>query len=465
MFEFISEKLGKAFGALGGKALLTEADVDAALRELRVGLLEADVALPAIKHLVGLVRERAVGEAVLKGVNPGQQVVKIVYDAMVELLGGQERGTRNEERGGLDLRAVPPAVILMAGLQGGGKTTTAGKLAKWLKETQGKSVYLASLDVYRPAAIEQLSVLAGKVGVEVLESDSTDVMARAKAALAAAKKASADVLILDTAGRLTLDDEMMAELVKVRDLAKPVATLLVADGQTGQVAVEVAKGFHEALGRKERGTRNEERGSGGLTGLVLTRMDGDARGGAALSMRFVTGVPIYFLGLGEGIAAFEVFRPESLAGRILGQGDVVSLVEKVQAAAKEEDAQAMEKKLLSGQKLDFNDMKKQFVMMKKMGGMAGMLEMLPGMGAIKSKIDASKLDDKVMLRQVAVIDSMTKAERRNPLLLNARRRMRIAKGAGVTVQDVNKLVKMQEQMNKVAKMMRSGGLAQLIGRK
>lgn len=440
MFEFIADKLNKAFSGITGKGLLTEADVDAALRALRVSLLEADVALPAIKHLVGLVRERAIGESVLKGVNPGQQVVKIVYDALLELL-GQEVA--------FEVRAAAPAVVLMCGLQGGGKTTTSAKLAKWLMEGQKKSVYLASLDVYRPAAIEQLAVLAGKIGAQVLESDSTDVMVRAKEALAAAKKASADIVILDTAGRTNVDDEMMAELVKVKDFAKPAATILVADGQTGQIAVEVAQAFHAAVP---------------LTGLVLTRMDGDARGGAALSMRYITGVPILFLGMGEAVGAFEVFRPEGLAGRILGQGDVVALVSKVQAAVAGEDNTRIEQKLLSGAKLDFNDLKKQFTMMKKLGGMAGLLDLMPGMGAIKNKLDTSKLDDKVVVRQVAIIDSMTPEERKNPLVLNARRRVRIAKGAGVQVADVNKLVKMHEQMNQMAKMMRSGALGKMFKR-
>lgn len=450
MFDFIAEKLGKAFSGITGKGLLTEADVDGALRELRVSLLEADVALPAIKHLLALVRERAVGESVLRGVNPGQQVVKIVYDALLELLGAEEK---------FEVRAAAPAVVLMCGLQGGGKTTTSAKLAKWLMETQKKSVYLASLDVYRPAAIEQLAVLAGKIGVPVLESSSGDVMVRTREALAAAKKASADIVILDTAGRTNVDDEMMAELVKVKDFAKPAATILVADGQTGQVAVEVAQRFHEALG----GTRNQEPGTReGLSGLVLTRMDGDARGGAALSMRYITGVPILFLGMGEAVGAFEAFRPDGLAGRILGQGDVVALVSKVQAAVAGEDNSRIEQKLMSGAKLDFNDLKKQFNMMKKLGGMAGLMDLMPGMGAMKSKIDSSKLDDRVMKRQVAIIDSMTAEERKNPLVLNARRRVRIAKGAGVEVADVNKLVKMHDQMNQMAKMMRSGALAKMF---
>ncbi len=438
MLEFIQEKLGKALSSLTGKGLLTEADVDAALRELRVSLLEADVALPAIKHLMAAVRERAVGEAVLKGTNPGQQVVKIVYDALVELLGAETA---------LALNATPPVVILMCGLQGGGKTTTSGKLAKLLQDTQKKRVMLASLDVYRPAAIEQLAILAEKTGAHSFTHDSTDVMVRAKAAMAEAKKLSMDVLIVDTAGRLAIDADMMAELEQVRDLVKPTASLLVADGQTGQVAVDVAKAFHEKIS---------------LTGLVLTRMDGDARGGAALSMRFITGVPILFLGTGEGVAALEAFRPEGLAGRILGQGDVVALVQKMQDAASSEDGAKLEQKMLSGKSLDMNDLKKQMLMMKKMGGMSGMLDMLPGMGALKGKIDPSKVDDKIIIRQVAVIDSMTAQERKNPSVLNAKRRIRIAKGCGLTVHDVNKVMKMHEQMNQMTKMMRSGQLQKMM---
>ena len=438
MLEFIQEKLGKALASLTGKGLLTEADVDAALRELRVSLLEADVALPAIKHLMTTVRERAVGEAVLKGANPGQQVVKIVYDALVELLG---------EAVPLALNVAPPAVILMCGLQGGGKTTTSGKLAKFLSETQKKRVMLASLDVYRPAAIEQLAILAEKTGAISFTSDSMDVTIRAKAAMAEAKKLSVDVLIVDTAGRLAVDAELMAELEKVRDIVKPAASLLVADGQTGQVAVDVAKAFHERIA---------------LTGLVLTRMDGDARGGAALSMRFITGVPILFVGMGEAVGALEAFRPDGLAGRILGQGDVVALVQKMQDAASTEDGASLEKKLMSGKSMDMNDLKKQMLMMKKMGGMSGMMDLLPGMGALKGKLDASKVDDRLIVRQIAVIDSMTAAERNNPIMLNAKRRIRIAKGCGLTVHEVNKVVKMHEQMNQMTKMMKSGKLQQMM---
>lgn len=442
MFQFLSDKLQGALKSLTGKGLLTEADVEVALRELRVGLLEADVALPAIKTLLAGVRAKAVGSDVLKGVNPGQQVVKIVYDELVSLLG---------EGGEPELAGAPPVVVLMCGLQGSGKTTTAGKMAKLWREKNRKSVVMASLDVYRPAAIEQLAQVGERAGVKVYESDSDKPMERAKGALAWAKKQVADVLILDTAGRTNLDAAMMDELVAIHKLSKPTAVLLVADAQMGQSAVEVAQAFKEAVP---------------LTGLVLTRLDGDARGGAALSLRHETGVPIAYLGMGEGIDKIEAFRADGLAGRILGQGDVVALVEKVQSAVSEDDAKGLQEKLMSGAGFDLNDIKRQLMMMKRMGGMAGLMDYLPGMSQIKAQVDPSKLDPatmaKALAKQVAVIDSMTPAERKNPDILNAKRRIRIATGAGVEVSDVNKLVKMHEQMNMVAKMMKKGGLGGLM---
>jgi signal recognition particle subunit SRP54 len=431
MFDFLAEKLQGAFRSLTGKGLLTEADVDAALRELRVALLEADVALPAIKHLVTRVREQAIGHKVLTGINPGQQVVKLVYDSLLELLGQAET---------LTLTTKPPAVILLAGLQGSGKTTSAAKLARWLK-SQGKTPYLASLDTHRPAAIEQLATLAAQLHIPVLESDSKKPLERAKQALAAAKKAVADVLILDTAGRHDVAQELLDELHQVHDLAQPAATLLVADAQMGQSAIAVAEAFKTTVP---------------LTGLILTRLDGDARGGAALSLRFVTGVPLLFLGTGEGADKFEPFRPEGLAGRILGQGDVVALVEKVQSAVDEKETAKLEQKMLAGQGFDFNDIAAQLRMMSKMGGLAGLLDLMPGMGAMKDKI-AGKLDDKLLARQLAIIGSMTPLERKNPLLLNARRRARIAAGSGTTVNDVNKLAKLHEQFNKMSKLLKGGG--------
>jgi signal recognition particle subunit SRP54 len=432
MFDFLADKLQSAFKSLTGKGVLTEADVDAALRELRLGLLEADVALPAIKHLINHVREQAVGQKVLGGVNPGQQVVKIVYDGLIELLG---------QPASLELNTAPPSVVLMCGLQGSGKTTSSAKLAAWLGK-QGKKPFLASLDTQRPAAIEQLATLAKGLNLPVLESDSKKPVERAKQALAAAKKAVADVLILDTAGRLDVAQELLDELAEIHQLSKPAATILVADAQMGQSAIAVAEAFKTTVP---------------LTGLILTRLDGDARGGAALSLRYVTGVPINFVGTGEATDKFEPFRPDGVASRILGQGDVVALVEKVQAAVDEKETAKLEQKLLSGAQLDFSDIKKQLNMMRKMGGMAAMLELMPGMGALRGKIPGEALDKKALSRQIAIIDSMTAKERANPKLLNAKRRIRIAAGSGTTVQDVNKIAKMQEQLNQMSKLLRNFG--------
>lgn len=445
MFNFLAEKLQGALKSLSGKGMITEADVDATLRELRIALLEADVALPAIKHLLAEVREKAVGQDVLKGVNPGQQVVKIVYDALVNLLGGE---TENP----LHLTAKPPAVILLCGLQGSGKTTTAGKLAKWL-QGQNKSVYLASLDVHRPAAITQLATLATRLKVDALESPSMSPVERTELALAAAKKAHADVLILDTAGRLEVADDLLAELAEIHQRSSPTATLLVADAQLGQAATQVAEAFKKTVP---------------LTGLVLTRLDGDARGGAALSLKFVTGVPITFFGTGEALDKLEIFRPEGLAGRILGQGDVVSLVEKVAAASATEDTAGLEKKLMAGHAMDMNDLAKQLRMMRTLtrasGGLGGLMNLLPGMGGLTKQLEG-KVDDKMLARQLAIIGSMTTAERKNPAILNGKRRLRIAKGSGNEVADVNKLVKMHDQMNQMAKMFRSGNFAGMFGKK
>ncbi len=439
MLELLQEKLTGALRSLSGKTTLTEADIDATVRELRMALLEADVALPAIKHLLAGVRTKAVGESILKGVNPSQQVVKCVYDELVELLGTATP---------LTLKGAPPQAIMLCGLQGSGKTTTTAKLAKWLMEKEGKKVYLASLDPYRPAAILQLEQLATRIGAPVLMSESDKPLARLKAAQAAAKAAGADVLLLDTAGRTVLDEDLMAELKALHAAAKPAATLLIADAQTGQGAVPVAEAFKAAIE---------------LTGLVLTRLDGDARGGAALSLKFLTGVPIQFIGVGEKPEQFEAFRPDGLAGRILGQGDVVALVEKMQAATNETESAALEKKFLSGQGLNFNDLKKQLAMLNRLGGFSSMLDLMPGMGAMRAQIQEKLADgqaEKTLKRQLALIDSMTPKERKNPALLNGKRRLRIAKGAGREVSELNKLVKQLEQLNQMAKMMKgAGGLA------
>lgn len=441
MFNQLSDRLKSAFDKITGHGVITEKDVDATLREVRIALLEADVALPATKKLLSHVKEKALGEDVIKSVTPGQQIVKIVNDALVELLG---------EASPLNLATQPPAVVLMSGLQGSGKTTTAAKLAKHLQEKENKRVLLASADIYRPAAQEQLQTLAEKIGAAFLPIKAGEQPAAiAKRALAEARTSATDVLIFDTAGRLELDDQLMAELKDLKKILSPSETLLVADSLTGQSAAHVAKAFHQAVD---------------VTGIVLTRMDGDGRGGAALSMREVTGKPIKFIGLGEGVEALEPFRPEGTASRILGQGDVVALVEKAAAAVSEDDMAAMQEKMFSGKGMDLNDMRKQLKMMQKMGSMKGLMGMLPGMGKLAKKVDASKLDDKIIIHQIAVIDSMTKAERKSPEILNARRRARIARGAGVEVSTVNKLVKTHQQMQKAMKMMKKmGGPAALQG--
>lgn len=436
MFDQLSNRLDGVFKRLTGRGVLSEADVSAALREVRIALLEADVALPVIKRLMKKVKEEAVGEKVMKSIKPGEQVVKIVHEALIEVLGEGEE---------LNLKTAPPAVVMMVGLQGSGKTTTTGKLAKRLVDKEKKKVLLASLDIYRPAAQHQLETLAERVGcgsLEIIEGQKPAEIT--KRALKEAKTGGYDVLFLDTAGRLEIDEDLMGELVEVRDLAAPVETLLVADSLTGQVAVNVAQSFNEKIG---------------ITGNVLTRIDGDGRGGAALSMREVTGCPIKFLGRGEGLDALDVFRPQSIADRILGMGDVVSLVEKAQEAMSEEDMMGMMEKMMSGE-FDLNDMKKQMKMIQKMGNMKGMMKLIPGVGKMIKKMDEAKLDDKVVVHQIAIIDSMTKQERKNPSVLNARRRQRIANGCGLEVSEVNKLVKSFSQMQKA---MKKGGLQQMMG--
>ncbi|MBI1251331.1 MAG: signal recognition particle protein [Alphaproteobacteria bacterium] len=446
MFEALTERLGGVFDRLTGRGALSEADVDAALREVRVALLEADVALPVVKEFIAKVRTEAVGEAVIRSVTPGQMVVKIVYDALVEMLGG---GAPPE---GLRIEGEPPNVIMMAGLQGSGKTTTTGKLGLRLTKTDKRKVLMASLDVRRPAAMEQLKVLGQQIGVDVLPivagQSPADITRRA---LQAAKLGGHDVLILDTAGRTTIDEQMMSEAAEIAAIARPGEILLVADSLTGQDAVETAKRFHERLP---------------LTGLVLTRADGDGRGGAALSMRAVTGLPIKFLGLGERADALEPFDAARVAGRILGQGDIVSLVEKAAETVDREHAEKLAKKLQKGL-FDLEDMEKQLQQVMAIGGMKGIMGMLPGVQKVKNQISDAALDDKVIKRQIAVIRSMTQAERRKPDLLNASRRKRIARGAGVEVADVNRLIKMHRSMADMAKAVGKGkmpaGLGQLAG--
>jgi signal recognition particle subunit SRP54 len=435
MFEALTERLGGVFDKLTGRGALSEADVDAALREVRVALLEADVALPVVKDFIAKVRVEAVGEAVVKSVKPGQQVIKIVHDALVDMLGGDAPPET------LRISGEPPNVIMMAGLQGSGKTTTAAKLANRLTKTDKRRVLLASLDTRRPAAMEQLTTLAKSISVDVLPivagQSATEI---AKRALTTARLGGHDVLILDTAGRTTIDEEMMSEAAAISTIAKPGEVLLVADSLTGQDAVETAGRFHERLP---------------LTGLVLTRADGDGRGGAALSMRAVTGLPIKFLGVGERTDALEPFDARRIAGRILGQGDIVGLVEKAVEQVDRAEAEKMAAKMAKG-RFDFDDLEKQLGQLIQMGGLKGVMGMLPGVQKIQKQINEASLDDKQLRRQIGIIRSMTKAERAKPDLINGRRRARIARGSGVEVVEVNRLIKMHRNMADMAKAMGKG---------
>ncbi len=436
MFDALTARLTGVFDSLTGRGALSEKDVSEALREIRVALLEADVALPVVKKFIDDVRPKAVGESVIRSIKPGQLVVKIVYDALVETLGGDEE----PERLRID---SPPAVIMMAGLQGSGKTTTTGKVAKRLKETERKKVLVASLDTRRPAAMEQLRVLAEQAGVDALPivagQAPPDI---ARRAMNAAKLGGYDVLMLDTAGRTTLDEQMMNEAAEIASIATPQETLLVADALTGQDAVETAKRFHERLP---------------LTGLVLTRMDGDGRGGAALSMRAVTGLPIRFLGSGEKLDGLDVFDARRVAGRILGQGDIVSLVEKAKAEIDQAEAERMARKMAKGQ-FDLEDLANQLRQMKKLGGLGGMMDLMPGVQKAKQQMAAANINDKMLARQEAIIMSMTPQERRKPDILAASRKRRIAAGAGVDVAEVNKVLKMHRAMADMMKKVGKGGM-------
>ena len=438
MFDTLAEKLSGVFDRLARRGALTESDVDTAMREIRIALLEADVALPVVKDFVAKVREQAVGQAVVKSVTPSQMVVKIVNDALVETLGG--------ENAALDLNAPAPVPVLMVGLQGSGKTTTSAKLALRLKKDK-KRVLLASLDVYRPAAQEQLAQLGKQIDVAVLPVIVGEKpKAIAARAMAEAKKGY-DVVILDTAGRLHIDLDMMAEVAEVRALVNPHETLLVVDALAGQDAANIAREFNEKIG---------------ITGIVLTRIDGDSRGGAALSMRAVTGRPIKFLGAGEKVEALEPFHPDRLAGRILGMGDVVSLVETAAEKMDKDEAERVAKRMMDG-RFDLNDLLSQLRQMQKMGDLKGLLGLIPGMGKFKAQIDAAKSDDKVFKRQEAIILSMTPRERRNPDIIKASRKKRIADGCGLTVQEVNKLLKQYDQMADMMKKVKKMGKRGLFG--
>ncbi len=446
MFENLSERLSGVFDRLTKQGALSEDDVKTALREVRVALLEADVSLSVARDFVKAVQEKATGQAVTKSVTPGQQVVKIVHDELVHVLAGD-----NEDPGELKVDN-PPAPILMVGLQGGGKTTTTAKLAKRLTEKNGKRVLMASLDTNRPAAMEQLAILGQQIGVDTLPivpgQTPVDIAKRAKQQ---ATLGGYDVYMLDTAGRLSIDDELMQQVEDVRDIANPRETLLVVDGLTGQDAVHTAENFDERIG---------------ISGVVLTRMDGDGRGGAALSMRAVTGKPIKFVGLGEKMDALEEFHPSRIAGRILGMGDIVSLVEKAQETLEAEQAERMIKRFQKGQ-FNMNDLRSQLDQMLKIGGMEGIMGMMPGMSKYQKQIDQAGLDDKVLKRQIALIQSMTKRERANPQLLQASRKKRIAAGAGLEVSELNKLLKMHRQMadamKKMGKLGKKGMMRNLGG--
>jgi signal recognition particle subunit SRP54 len=445
MFDSLSDRLGGVFDRLRGRGALKEDDVRAAMREVRIALLEADVALPVVRRFVDRVTEEAIGQNVLRSVTPGQMVVKIVNDALVETLGGA-----NVE---LDLAATPPVVIMMVGLQGSGKTTTTAKLGKLLREKHGKKVLMASLDVNRPAAQEQLKVLGEQAQVATLPIIAGQLPVEiATRAVNAAKLQAVDVLLLDTAGRLHVDNALMDEMKAVAAVSAPRETLLVVDALTGQDAVNVAQSFA---------------GEVDLTGVVLTRMDGDARGGAALSMRAVTGKPIKFAATGEKLDAIEAFHPERVAGRILGMGDVVGLVERAAATVQAEDAERLAARMAKGQ-FDMNDLRSQLKQMQNMGGIGALAGMLPGMKKAKAAMADSGMNDKVLVHLEAIIGSMTPTERARPELLNAKRKIRLAKGSGTNVQDVNKLLKMHQEMGKAMKQIKKmgglKGLAAMFGK-
>ena len=449
MFDALSDRLGNTFDRLRGRGALREQDVRDAMREVRIALLEADVALPVARDFIEKVTEKAVGEAVLKSVTPGQQVVKIVNDELVAMLGGSDSEDGHVP---LTLDAKPPVVIMMVGLQGSGKTTSTAKLGKLIREKHGKKAMMASLDVNRPAAQEQLAVLGEQAQVDTLPIvEGQQPVDIAKRALESAKLRNVDVVLLDTAGRLHVDEALMAEMKAVASVATPTEVLLVVDSLTGQDAVNVAQSFSDEVP---------------LTGVILTRMDGDARGGAALSMRAVTGKPIKFAGVGEKLDALEAFHPRRVAERILGMGDVVSLVEKAAETIKVEEAEALAKRMAKGQ-FDLNDLRMQLRQMQNMGGLGMLAGMMPGMKKAKAAMQASGMDDKVLVHMDAIMGSMTPKERANPALLNAKRKKRVAAGSGTQVQDVNKVLKMHQEMSRAMKQIKKmggmKGLAAMLG--
>jgi signal recognition particle subunit SRP54 len=439
MFDNLTDRLTHTLKRLRGQGRLSEENIQETLREVRMALLEADVALPVVREFIDRVRARAVGQEVLSSLTPGQALVKIVHDELISIM-----GEANDE---LNLRMQPPAVILMAGLQGSGKTTSTAKLARWLKERQKKSVLVASCDIYRPAAIEQLQTLAREVGAEFFPSSpDQDPVAIATAAVEQARKRVIDVVIIDTAGRLHIDSEMMDEIKRVHAALNPIETLFVVDSMTGQDAANTAKAFNDALP---------------LTGVILTKTDGDARGGAALSIRTLTGKPIKFLGVGEKTAALEPFHPDRVASRMLGMGDVLSLVEEAERKVDRAKVEKLAGKLKTGQRFDLEDFRDQLQQMMGMGGLSGLMDKLPGMGNIPKDV-RSQVNDRELVRMVAIINSMTPGERSHPDVIKGSRRRRIALGSGTEVQDVNRLLKQFMQMQKMMKQMSKGGMSKML---
>ena len=439
MFESLSDRLSLSLKKISGKASLSEKNIEETLREVRMALLEADVALPVVKAFVELVKVRALGKEVASSLNPGQQFLKIVQTELEAVM-----GDKNES---LNLAQQPPAIILMAGLQGAGKTTSAAKLSRYLSDREKKKVMVVSADVYRPAAIEQLKTLAGEVGAEFFPSEvSEKPVAIVKAAIAAAKTKFIDVLIIDTAGRLAIDDDMMAEIKDIHAAANPVETLFVIDAMIGQDAVNTAQAFNEALP---------------LTGVILTKVDGDARGGAALSVRHITGKPIKFLGVGEKVDALEPFHPERIASRILGMGDMLSLIEDVERKVDKEKAERLAKRVLKGKGFDLEDLREQLQQMKSMGGMAGLMDKLPGMGSMGQMAQQPEVANQFG-RMECIIDSMTPKERANPDILNGSRKRRITVGSGTSIQDLNRLLKQHKQMGKMMKKMKGKGMQNMM---
>ncbi len=438
MFDSLTERLGSTLKTLRGQGRLTEANIKDSLREVRMALLEADVALPVVREFIDHVKERALGEGVMQSLTPGQALIKIVNDELVKVM-----GEANEE---LDLSTRPPAVILMAGLQGSGKTTSVAKLARWLKERKKKSVLVTSADVYRPAAIEQLKTLADEVGAQFFPSDpSQDPVDIARAALDQGRKLAVDVVIIDTAGRLAIDEQMMAEIQRLHAAVDPVETLFVVDSMTGQDAATTAKAFNAALP---------------LTGVILTKTDGDARGGAALSIRQITGKPIKFLGVGEKTDALEAFHPDRLASRILGMGDMLSLIEEAQHKVDHKAAEKLAKKVAKGKGFDLEDFRMQLQQMQNMGGIASLMDKMPGMGNMAGAV--KNVDEKQFTRLENIIGSMTMKERKFPAIIKGSRKRRIAAGSGTQVQDVNRLLKQFTQMQKMMKKMSKGGMGKMM---